>query len=128
MSDTSTIRTSRPRKTSFNRFVEENRMIMFVPSSRSPPQKETLTSPSNASSSGTQLTLRLRAMETIANTKQFMKGVCKIIRTKLTPRFADYDVHGGFDNALDPYLLAGVGQNSEDLWIQHVRKEWIKTA
>lgn len=47
-----------------------------------------------------------------AKTKECVNIVHKVIKTKQTPRDADSDVHRGFDDALDQYMLAAVGSNA----------------
>lgn len=57
-------------------------------------------------------------LEDEAKTKEFVNVVRKIIKTKRTPRDAQSATHRSFDDALDPCILAGLGQNAEELWIQ----------
>lgn len=74
---------------------------------------------------GSQRTLRLRARAIIAKTRKLAKGVCKLIKTKRTPKAANYDDDRGFGDALDPYLLAWVGRNAGEVLIQPVYGKWI---
>lgn len=55
-----------------------------------------------------------------------MKGVRKNTEKKQTQRAADSDVHHGLEDALTCYMLADVGRNAEEVWIQSVDEEWIK--
>lgn len=56
-----------------------------------------------------------------------MKGVRKVIDTKLTSKSTEFDVHRGFGDKLDSYVPATVGQNTEEVWIHFVKEELIKT-
>lgn len=49
-----------------------------------------------------------------------------MIETKGAQTVADFDVHRGSDDAMDPYIYAGVGQNAKEVWIQPVDEHWIK--
>lgn len=42
-------------------------------------------------------------------------------------RVADSDVHRGYDNALDPYMLTGVGKHATEFWIRRVDEKCIET-
>lgn len=77
------------------------------------------------SSSGRQRALRLRARGAIVKTKQLLKVVRKIMKTKQTQRADDADVRRGFDDKLDLDMLAGYRQNVEEVWIHTVDKQWI---
>lgn len=57
--------------------------------------------------------------------KEFAKRVHRTIKTKQIPRAAVSDVHRGVDDKLDPYVLAGVGQNAEEVWFHLIDEEWI---
>lgn len=65
-----------------------------------------------ASSTGSQLTPRLHAKATIARAKMLIEKVRKLFETRAASETADADVSRGFDDILDPYMLAGVEQNA----------------
>lgn len=74
-----------------------------------------------------QSTPRLHASVTIPNKKGLAKGVRKIIETKRTPRPASAHIQRSFTEKLDPYMLSGVGQNSENVRIFSVDEKRIRT-
>lgn len=69
----------------------------------------------------------MRARAPIVKLKKFLNVVSKIIQAKPASRVSDYDVHRGSDDASDPYMHASVGQNAEEIWIQHVDEDRIET-
>lgn len=98
--------------------VGEEKMVVLCSSRRRSPPKERCTFSKSASSSGTECTSCLRGRSTIGKAKDFMKRVRKIIKKKRTLSTSESDVHRDFDDALDPYILAGVRQNAEKGLIQ----------
>lgn len=58
-------------------------------------------------------------------TKKFVKGICKLIKTKRTTRAADADIRSVIGDKLDSYTPVGVWENSVEVWVQPVDEEWI---
>lgn len=56
-------------------------------------------------------------MATAAKTKKMVKKVRKRIKTKRKPRANDVDPYCNFVDGLDPYMLAGVENDSVKEWI-----------
>lgn len=116
---------NRPRKTTGDPFLGEEKIIEISAALRIPPRKERPTLSRGIASSGRRHTLRLRARVTISKISELMKGIHKLMKTKQTPRSTDADVHRGFDDKLVPYMLGRVKQNAEEVWIHLVDKECI---
>lgn len=57
--------------------------------------------------------MRLRAIESVAQTKELVKEVRKIVNEKRTPRAADIDAHRNFNDKLDSYMLVMVVNNGK---------------
>lgn len=85
-------------------------------------RKEWTSPPRRGSSSGSRRPPRLRLRATIANANEFVNGVGKSAEARRLQRLPGLDVHHGFGNRLDPYLLSEVGQNAEEVLI-HVLDE-----
>lgn len=56
-----------------------------------------------------------------------VKDNSKLIETKQKPRAVNADVHRGFADNPDPYMLAGVRKIVVEVWIQLVGEEKTKT-
>lgn len=69
----------------------------------------------------------MRGRATIAKTKEGVRGVRIIIKTKGPPRTADSDAHLGFDDDFDLYMLAGIQKNAEEVWNQPVVQDWMNS-
>lgn len=93
----------------FNLFVREENEVEPAPPVHCSSHNDRPTTPKSASSSGTQCTTRVRAMISIVKTKEFVKGVHELPNTKRAPRHVDADVCRCFAEALDPFMLAGLG-------------------
>lgn len=113
--------------TPFNPFAREKDQIEPEPPTLSQPRKERPTTPKDASSSGMQLIPRLRARATSTKTKELVKGVNKLFKTKQALSAVDDDVHRSFDNNVGAVMLPGAEQNTEIVWILPMDEEWIKT-
>lgn len=110
----------------FNPFVEEEVIIKIASSVRSLLRRERPTSPSGALSFGSLGTMRSHARATMKKTKKFVKIVRKVIKKKRSRRTADAIIYRGSHDKLDPFMLASVGQNDEEVWIHRADGEWIK--
>lgn len=123
ISDKPTGRSSRPRKTPPNSFNGKEDVIEAAPSPCRLPRKEKFTSEKDASSSGTQRTLCLRATPTAAKTKELVKGVCNLVKMKRTPWASVADAYLVFVDMLVPYILAKIEESAAEVQVQPVIKE-----
>lgn len=63
-------------------------------------------------------------MTIIVKSAELVRGVHKLIKMKRSTRTADDDVHCDFASNLDPYIVAGVEKNAENVWIEPVDENW----
>lgn len=126
MTGRSTRTSNRPPNTPFNTFVVEKDKTKPALSPCSPHQKQSQTLPKGASSPRKQRTPRLCVRATTAKTKELLKGVLKLVKTKRTSEAADADVHHGYDARFYPCVLAEIGQNSVEIVILLVDKDCTK--
>lgn len=97
-------------------------MTDTVPFPRRPLRKERLTSPSVASSSRTQRTPGLHVTAAIEKTKEPVRVVHNTTSTRRASKATDSDGQRGFDDLLDPHMLAG----TERLHREFGMRLWIK--
>lgn len=63
----------------------------------------------------------------MARTKKFARELPEVTNTKQKPEAGVSSVHRGFEDAVDTYMTAEVGNNTVKEWIQYVYEEEVKT-
>lgn len=95
-----------------NPCVGEQNGTKHVSSPNSPLPKEAPTSPNGTSSTANQHTLRVRARETIAETKKPMKRIHQLLKSEQTTMASRTALvaQRGFGDTSKPFMPAAVGQ------------------
>lgn len=98
--------------TSTSLFVVVESEMERAPSQNSTPQKLRLISPKGTSSSGYAAHSAFSVTAIIARTKLQVKQVCKLIKSKRTPKAANAVLHRIFVDTIDSAVVAGTAQNA----------------